>query len=82
MQAANKVLHKLPGLVTATATEADEVTLAFVHKLLAMDLDTRTQAQLLQAWLPACGASSLQAWHSFLSTCCPSQVSKSQTVHV
>jgi len=79
MQAANKVLHKLPALGTASATEADEVTLSFVHNLLAMDLDARTQARLLQAWLPACGASSLQPWQSFLGTCSTSQVSKSQT---
>lgn len=77
MQAARQVLHKLPMLVTATATEAKGVTLSFVHKLLAMDLDIRTQAQLLQAWLPACGASPLQAWHSFLGTCSTPQVSKS-----
>ena len=82
MQAAKKVLHKLPALVIATATEADEVILSFVHKLLAMNMDTRTQSQLLQAWLPACGTSSLQAWQSFLGTCSTSQVSKSQIVHV
>ena len=81
-QAADKVLRKLPGLVTASAREADEVTLSFVHKLLAMDLDTRTQAQLLQAWLPACGTPSLQAWQSFLGTCCTSQVFKSRIVDV
>ncbi|KAA6412940.1 MAG: hypothetical protein FRX49_13761, partial [Trebouxia sp. A1-2] len=74
--AARQVLHKLPMLVTATATEAKGVTLSFVHKLLAMDLDIRTQAQLLQAWLPACGASPLQAWHSFLGTCSNPQVER------
>ncbi|KAL0027210.1 hypothetical protein WJX77_003862 [Trebouxia sp. C0004] len=74
--AANKVLHKLPALVTGAATEADAVTSSFVHKLLAMDLDTSTHAQLLQAWLPACGTPSLQAWQSFLGTCSTSQVNR------
>ncbi|KAL0030024.1 hypothetical protein WJX79_001712 [Trebouxia sp. C0005] len=29
-----------------------------------------------QAWLPACGASPLQAWHSFLGTCSTPQVER------
>jgi len=60
MQAAKKVLHKLPALVIATATEADEVTLSFVHKLLAMNMDKDT--------VPASAGLATSLWNVILAS--------------
>ena len=75
MQAAVQILLKLPMLVKANTTQADNTAVPFIQKLLTKDMDKNIHAQLLQAWVAACKQSQLTAWQSVLAMCNTPQVS-------
>ena len=75
MQTAVQILLKLPRLVKASETQADNTAVPFIKKLLTQDMDKSIHAQLLQAWIAACKQSQLTTWQSVLDMCNTSQVS-------